>query len=358
MSRRVVVPSVFAIGCGSFLSSIDGPADRPTMHLEGITMSHAGTMDLGRKAQSRPGGTRLPAVTLALAAIVATIAVAWFVTKPGVLSGAATTPAADRSFDQIEAQRGAVALSADRSAYLNSIVDGAHATPFAATMPNDLSVRRGYPVFAAVIAQPDNLSARRGYAVEIPSAPTLPDNLSARRGYAVEAQPAAIALSAGRNAYLNSILDGAHATPFVATMPNDLSARRGYPAVAAATASTDLSVWHGYWVETPSVATLPDNVSVRRGYPAVVAAVALPDNLSARRGYAGVAATMPVAMSVWHGYWSQTAAALPDNLSARRGYSVEIQSPAFSATSGTFHPGKAADDRIFVPVVRDRIGGP
>ena len=139
------------------------------MHLEGITMSHAGTMDLGRKTQARPGGTRLPAVMLALAAIVATIAVAWFVTKPGVQAGTAATPAADRSFDQIEAQRGAMALSAARSAYLNGIFDGAHATPFAATMPNDLSVRRGYPVLAAAIAQPDNLSARRGYSVEIES---------------------------------------------------------------------------------------------------------------------------------------------------------------------------------------------
>ena len=187
------------------------------MHLEGITMSHAGTMDLGRKTQARPGGTRLPAVMLALAAIVATIAVAWFVTKPGVQAGTAATPAADRSFDQIEAQRGAIALSAARNAYLNGIFDGAHATPFAATMP---------------------------------------------------------------------------------------------------------------------------------------------DNLSVRRGYAGVAATAPGAMSVWQGYWSQAAVTLPDNLSARRGYSVEIESPAFSAISGTFHPGKAADDRIVVPLVRDRIGGP
>ena len=306
------------------------------MHLEGITMSHAGTMDLGRKTQARPGGTRLPAVMLALAAIVATIAVAWFVTKPGVQAGTAATPAADRSFDQIEAQRGAIALSAARNAYLNGIFDGAHATPFAATMPNDLSVRRGYPVLAAAIAQPDNLSARRGYAVEIQSAIAQPDNLSARRGYAAETQTAAIALSADRSAYLNSILDGAHATPFAATMPDNLSVRRGYAGVAA-TAPGAMSVWQGYWSQ---------------------AAVTLPDNLSARRGYAGVAATLPVAMSVWHGYWMPFAVTLPDNLSARRGYSVEIESPAFSATSGTFHPGKAADDRIVVPLVRDRIGGP
>ena len=279
-------------------------------------MSHAGTMDLGRKTQARPGGTRLPAVMLALAAIVATIAVAWFVTKPGVQAGTAATPAADRSFDQIEAQRGAIALSAARNAYLNGIFDGAHATPFAATMPNDLSVRRGYPVLAAAIAQPDNLSARRGYAAET--------------------QTAAIALSADRSAYLNSILDGAHATPFAATMPDNLSVRRGYAGVAA-TAPGAMSVWQGYWSQ---------------------AAVTLPDNLSARRGYAGVAATLPVAMSVWHGYWMPSAVTLPDNLSARRGYSVEIESPAFSATSGTFHPGKAADDRIVVPLVRDRIGGP
>jgi len=132
-------------------------------------MSHAGTMDLGRKTQARPGGTRLPAVMLALAAIVATIAVAWFVTKPGVQAGTAATPAADRSFDQIEAQRGAIALSAARNAYLNGIFDGAHATPFAATMPNDLSVRRGYPVLAAAIAQPDN--CRLGAATRSRSSP-------------------------------------------------------------------------------------------------------------------------------------------------------------------------------------------
>jgi len=268
-------------------------------------------MDLGRNVQARQSGGRLPAVLLAIAVVVAAIAAVVFASRAGIVGGTATTPAADRSFDQIEAQRGAIALSADRSAALNSILDGAHSVPFVATMPNDLSVRRGYPIQAAVVTQPDNLSARRGYAVEVRPAATLPDNLSTRRGYAVETQTAAIALSADRSAYLNGIFDAAHAAPFAATMPDNLSARRGYA------------------IGTLSAVTLPDNLSARRGYAVEVQpAVTLPDNLSARRGYGAVAATVSTNLWSWRGHAAGAATLTHD------------EKPMDGATARMFHLGR------------------
>ena len=59
------------------------------------------------------------------------VAVAAFVGTSLAAKGAvspAAIPAADHSYDQIEAQRGAVTLSTD--AYLNGILDKAHATPY------------------------------------------------------------------------------------------------------------------------------------------------------------------------------------------------------------------------------------
>jgi hypothetical protein len=144
-------------------------------------MTHAGTMDLGRNAQTKQSGSRLPAVMLTLAVVVAAIAAVWFASSAGLVGGTATKPAG-----VIAAQTGAKSL------------------------PDNLSARRGYPIAAqpAAIALPDNLSARRGYAAVAVTSPinlwswrghaagavTLPDNLSVRRGYAIEAQPSAIKL--------------------------------------------------------------------------------------------------------------------------------------------------------------------
>ena len=109
-------------------------------------MAHAGTMDLGKNAQAKQKGSRWPAIALAAAVAVATIAGVWLASSAGLVGGTAK-PAADR----IEAQTGAATLSSD--AYLNGILDRAHAAPYAAVVgqqPNDLSVRRGY----ATEAQP------------------------------------------------------------------------------------------------------------------------------------------------------------------------------------------------------------
>src|SRR5262245_8715119 len=79
--------------------------------MEVIQMAHAGTMDLG-KAQTAPSGRRLAAGIAVIA--VATVAVVGFANASGF---AATTakPADDHSLDQIEARRGAGALSIDNS---------------------------------------------------------------------------------------------------------------------------------------------------------------------------------------------------------------------------------------------------
>jgi hypothetical protein len=268
-------------------------------------MTHAATMDLGRNAQTKQSGNRLPVAMLTLALIVATIAAVWFASRAGVFDGAAAKPAVlDRSLDQIEAQRGLVGLTVDRSAYLNGILDGAHATPFAATQTNDLSsIRRGYAIEAlpAAKALPGNLSSdRRGYQVAA-TVKALPDNSPARRRIAARAAAAALR-----------------------AQPDNLtSARRGYP-VAAAPVS------------------LPDNVSsARRGYPvaAQTGAPALPDNVSsARRGYP-LAAAPTINLWSWRGH-ATGAATLPDAQSLRGGYWVQIAAPSFSPTSGTFHLGR------------------
>jgi hypothetical protein len=266
-------------------------------------VTHATTMDLGRNAQTKQSGSRLPVAMLTLALVVATIAAVWFASRAGVFGGTAAKPAVvDRSFDQIEAQRGVVGLTGDRSAYLNGILDRAHATPFAATLPNDVSsIRRGYAIEAlpAVKALPDNLaSTRRGYQAAA-TVKALPDNSPARRRIAARAAAAAL-----------------RAQP-----DNVSSARRGYP-VAVAPISQ------------------PDNVSsARRGYPVAVAPISLPDNVSsARRGYP-VAAAQTTNLWSWRGH-AAGAVTLPDAQSLRGGYWVQIAAPSFSPTSGTFHLGR------------------
>jgi hypothetical protein len=82
-------------------------------YLEGITMAHAGTMDLGQNVQSKPSGNPWPLIGLAVAAV-AIVAAVWFASSAGLVGGQLAAKPADRSYDAIEAQRGTVALSADR----------------------------------------------------------------------------------------------------------------------------------------------------------------------------------------------------------------------------------------------------
>ena len=97
-------------------------------------MAHAGTM-VGGSAQTKQSGSPWAAIALAAAVVVATIAGVWLASSAGLVGGTAK-PAADRSYDQIEAQRGAITLSGGSSqAYderLNGILDRAHAAPYVA----------------------------------------------------------------------------------------------------------------------------------------------------------------------------------------------------------------------------------
>lgn len=151
--------------------------------MEDIHMAHAGTIDLGtqRNAKTGSGGSRWQAVGLILVGAVAAIGIVWFASSAGLVGGTAAKPAADRSYDAIEAQRGAVTLSSDRSraldAYLTGILDRAHATPYA------------------------------GEAVTLSGDEYLNGILDR-----AHATPYAVTMS--YDAYLNGILDGAHATPY------------------------------------------------------------------------------------------------------------------------------------------------
>lgn len=203
-------------------------------------MAHAGTM-LGGSAQTKQNGTRWPAITLALALAVAAIAGVWFASSTGLRGGTAKPEsvtyinrygppsAVNRSYDQIEAQRGMVAL------------------------PNNLSVRRGYASAAelGVVAFPDNLSVRRGYAIAAqPAVTALPDNLSVRRGYPTEVRRA-IGTPSGsdriehlRNVGRRPAAGGAAATQLsVIALPDNLSVRRGYATVDTAAMAPLSPTW-------------------------------------------------------------------------------------------------------------------
>lgn len=84
-------------------------------------MSHAGTMDLGGNAQAKQNGSRWLAAALIVAIAGSAIGVIAVATRTGLGGGTATesgpyvnryglqsTNAVDRSYDQIEAQRGAI----------------------------------------------------------------------------------------------------------------------------------------------------------------------------------------------------------------------------------------------------------
>ena len=92
-------------------------------------MAHAGTIGLGGSAQTKQSGRFWSAIALTLALVLAMIGAVWFASSAGLMGGTAAKPVEDRSYDKIEAQRGAIPLSTD--AYLNSILDKAHAAPYA-----------------------------------------------------------------------------------------------------------------------------------------------------------------------------------------------------------------------------------
>jgi len=181
-------------------------------------MAHAGTMDLGGNALTKQGGSRWAAIALTLAVVVATIAGIWLASSAGLVGGTAAKPVADRSLDQIEAQRGivvvgttaglmtgkaaddialgrnnaydqievqrgTVTMSSAQDEYLNGILDRAHATPFVVTSQAQLQYL--------------NSILDRAHATP----------------YVVTNQ--------AQLQYLNSILDRAHATPYVAPVKRD-----------------------------------------------------------------------------------------------------------------------------------------
>ena len=99
-------------------------------------MTQAGTINLGGSAQSKQGGSPWAALALSLGLVLAMVGAAWFASNASLVGGTAAKPAADRSYDQIEAQRGAAAVSAavpieDRAEYLNGVLDRAHAAQYA-----------------------------------------------------------------------------------------------------------------------------------------------------------------------------------------------------------------------------------
>ena len=98
-------------------------------------MAHAGTM-VGGSAQTKQTGSPWRIIALTVAVVVAIIGGAWLASSARV--GGTVKPAADWSYDQIEAQRGAFAPIGDRSLaydqYLNGILDKAHAAPYAAAV--------------------------------------------------------------------------------------------------------------------------------------------------------------------------------------------------------------------------------
>jgi hypothetical protein len=96
-------------------------------------MAHAGTpTDLAKQPATSTTNGPWQAVLVAIA-LVAVVAVAAFVGTSLAAKGAvspAAIPAANHSLDQIEAQRGAATMTLSTDAYLNGILDKAHAAPY------------------------------------------------------------------------------------------------------------------------------------------------------------------------------------------------------------------------------------
>jgi|SRR3954468_1266171 len=112
-----------------FVSEPDQRAREPSADANGgITMAHAGTI-MGGAAQTKQSGRLWLAIGLSVAVVVATAGAVLLASSASLVRGTAI-PAADRSYDQIEAQRGAITVSNDTA--LDGILDGAHAAPYVA----------------------------------------------------------------------------------------------------------------------------------------------------------------------------------------------------------------------------------
>ena len=96
-------------------------------------MAHAGTpTDLAKQPATSTvnGPWQALLVAIVLVALVAGMVIVGTSLAAKNTGSPAAIPAADHSYDQIEAQRGTVTLSTD--AYLNGILDKAHAAPYVA----------------------------------------------------------------------------------------------------------------------------------------------------------------------------------------------------------------------------------
>jgi hypothetical protein len=127
----------------------------------------------GGSAHTKESGSPWPAIALTVAVVVALVEGAWLASSAGLVGGT-TKPAADRSID------------ASRAAYLDSILDGAHAAPFVGAVTPSVNASRA--------AYLDSI---------LDGAHAAP--------FAVAVRPS---IDASRTAYLDRILDGAHAAPF------------------------------------------------------------------------------------------------------------------------------------------------
>ena len=87
-------------------------------------MAHTGTMEAGGSAQTKQSGSPWLVIALTVAVVVAMIGVVWF--------------ASQRSVTLSSPSGNAVTLSSD--GYLNSILNGAHAAPYAVTLSSDDSL--------------------------------------------------------------------------------------------------------------------------------------------------------------------------------------------------------------------------
>jgi hypothetical protein len=137
-------------------------------------MAHAGTM-VGGSAQTKQSGRPWPAIALTLAVVVAMIGAVWFATSAG-LAGGTAKPVADRSYDQIEAQRGAFAPTGDRSLafdqYLNGILDGAHATPYVGAVVLSSHAKRALDRYLNGILDGAHATPYAGETVSLPFSAT------------------------------------------------------------------------------------------------------------------------------------------------------------------------------------------
>ena len=187
-------------------------------------MAHAGTM-MGGSAQTKQGGSPWPAIALTIAVIVATVAGVWLASSAGLVRGTAK-PAAGQAYDQ----------------YLNGVLDRAHAAPYTG------SRSRRWPMAAwsapRVIPQQASSTVRmrapfaRRFGAATLSYVVRPYALHAHprrrnrahagvdeRRYGPPYQPLLqldrrITQFVRIDAYLNGILDRAHATPYAAGRPD------------------------------------------------------------------------------------------------------------------------------------------